>query len=266
MPPLRYRSGGTAKSIAWTLDKPAPDEMATIAVFDGKCARAYLTTEGTGDYIPYGLDALAGLANDILPELEKRLVAEIATQDVDPTVLEPLRGNTKVGALIESFGPKTKQEDIERLADLTDEELKRFGELEKTLADEDPQTSAKKIRLEIQRIDGLVKRIDGGCKLVSDEAVEKLQQLDKEAGQRRGSYGGGCAEATFRGASLARHWRRPWRRMFEAAQKYSVEAGLPRAPIPPHGRRNALSAVPARIGEGRRTSQTVSELRAAGHG
>lgn len=218
---------GTAKSVAWALDKAAPDEMATIAVFDGKCARAYLTTEGEVDYIPYGLDAVAGLAKVVLPELENRLATEIATLDVDQAMLEPLSGNTKVGSLIEGFGPNTKQEDVECLADLTDEELKRLGELDKILADEDPRATANKVRLEVQRIDGLAARIDAASRVVSTEAAEELEELDRDAVNATRAMQEAAQSLRSGEDLLPGTGDELWRRMFEAAQRYSVGGAYP---------------------------------------
>jgi hypothetical protein len=214
---------GKPSLISWALNRPAPDELATIAVFDGKCARAYLTNEGDVAYIPFGLDIVGGLATKVLPELERMLTTEIAGLDVDLSPLDVLRGKTKVGAVIEKFGPKTDAMELEKLASLTEDERKKLEALQKALSEEDPLAAAKKVRLEAQRVDGLAQRIDTACKAISDDAAERLKKLDSE-NIAAGKAVEVAAQQLRAGEDLLSGTGDDvWRRMFEAARKFSVE-------------------------------------------
>jgi hypothetical protein len=53
---------------------------------------------------------------------------------------------------MQSFGPKTEEGPLKLLAVVSDAEAERLAELEKTLAQEDPAATARKVRLERQRI------------------------------------------------------------------------------------------------------------------
>jgi hypothetical protein len=53
---------GVAKDAQWTQGKAAPPELSSFAVFDSRCARAYLDSEDDFSYVPYGLDVFEGLA------------------------------------------------------------------------------------------------------------------------------------------------------------------------------------------------------------
>lgn len=46
----------------WTDGKASPVELSSIAIFDSRCARAYVDNQGDFLYVPYGLDILEGLA------------------------------------------------------------------------------------------------------------------------------------------------------------------------------------------------------------
>ena len=53
---------GAAKEVTWANGKSAPQELSALAIFDSRCARAYLDDENDFAYVPYGLDILEGLA------------------------------------------------------------------------------------------------------------------------------------------------------------------------------------------------------------
>ena len=218
---------GKPQAVSWALNKTAPDELATIAVFDGKCARAYLTNEGDVAYIPYGLDILASLANKVLPELERMLSAEIARLDVDPSVLDGLRGETKVGVLIDRLGPQTDQKALLELAQVTPDEVKRLNELQKALAEEDPRSTAKKVKLEAQRLRGLSERIDAACRKVNDEIVSKLKGLDLNNIDAKKAVAAAAQLLRSGETLLPGTGEDIWRRMYEAARKYSLEVAYP---------------------------------------
>ena len=52
---------GTTAEVGWENGSIPPPELASIAIFDSRCARAYLDNEGDFAYVPYGLDILSGL-------------------------------------------------------------------------------------------------------------------------------------------------------------------------------------------------------------
>jgi energy-coupling factor transporter ATP-binding protein EcfA2 len=218
---------GKAKTVAWRLTDAAPDDLSTIAVFDGKCARAYVNSEGDVAYMPFGLDVVTDLANKILPALDGMLSKELDSIAVDLSILDVLRGDTKVGKVIEEFGPKTEEDVLTKLAALNDSEAAKLSELDKTLAQEDPSAAAKKVRLERQRMMELVTRINAACAVVSDVAVEKLKRLDAEDVI--------AAKAVETAANMLRSGEQllpgtgdeVWQMMFDAAKRYSTEVAYP---------------------------------------
>jgi hypothetical protein len=68
---------GAAKDCHWINGKPAPPELSSIAIFDTRCARAYLDAEDDFSYIPYGLDVFESLA-DVCRQLKTMVDAEYA--------------------------------------------------------------------------------------------------------------------------------------------------------------------------------------------
>ncbi len=224
--------GGQPRTLIWTRGITPPDELSTIAVFDKRCARAYLDNEQDVAYLPYGLDIVENLGQLVLPELAQRLNAEIATVNTDTAPFVDLLGDTAVGKMIASVNANTDSKKVTALATLTAVETSRLSDLEKTLAENDPKAKAKVLRLSAQRIDGLVFRIDAAIVWVSDAAVEKLKTYDAEA--ESASKAEAVAAAYFRAgeALLPGTGEQAWKDLFEAARRFSIGVAYPGKPFP----------------------------------
>ena len=53
---------GEPQEVHWIDGQAAPEELSSFAIFDSRCARAYLDKEDDFSYVPYGLDVFEGLA------------------------------------------------------------------------------------------------------------------------------------------------------------------------------------------------------------
>jgi len=218
--------------ITWKRGETPPDELSTISVFDGRCARAYLDSEQDAAYLPYGLDIVENLGQRVLPELTKRLDVEIAAINTDTMPFDDLLGDTNVGETIASLSAISDPQKIKDLATLTNAEITRLTELDKTLAESDPRTKSKALQLSAQRIDGLISRIDTAITWVNDAAVEKLKACDVEA--EKASNAEVVAAAGFRadGLLLPGTGEQAWKSLFEAARRFSTEIAYPDKPFP----------------------------------
>lgn len=225
-------SEGQVTSLSWSRDSSPPEELSTIAVFDSRCARAYLDTEQDVAYVPYGLDIVESLAQQVMPTLSRRLDNEIATVDTATTGLADLVGDTAVGQLVEGLSSTTDPEQVKVLATLSTEEQNRLVSLRKVLAEADPKAKARSLRLTAQRIDALRERIDAVVLRVDNDAVEKLKALDIEA--ESASQAEIAAAAQFRTAEplLPGTGEKVWKTLFEAARQFSTEVAYENQPFP----------------------------------
>ena len=110
---------GNSKSLVWKQTMSPPDELSSLAVFDARCARAYLDTEQEVAYLPYGLDIVENLAQKVLPELANRLDAEIVAIDTDVNPFADLKGETVVGRIVASLSAASDTQKLNNLAKLT---------------------------------------------------------------------------------------------------------------------------------------------------
>lgn len=216
--------GAKPATINWKKNGSGPVELATIAVFDAHCARAYLDLQQEIAYLPYGLDVVENLAQIVLPKLTEKVNAEIAATPTTKEAFSHLTGPTKVSALIEKLSEKTKVDDVVALAQLSAEESERMSELDKTLSEADPKAKAKELRLAIGRMNALKTKVESSASWVKSEAVQKFRAMDEEAEKAF------AAEAEAANALRAGEALLPgtgdvlWKAMYEAAKQFSVGA------------------------------------------
>lgn len=142
---------GVVQDVQWTNGKEAPPELSSLAVFDSRCARAYLDSEDDFSYVPYGLDVFEGLAK-VSRQLKTLIETEHSQSAVDLIAFAPLQGDTSVGKLISNLSAKTTTYQIDTLATLSPEDLTKHVELDKSLKENNPKEKANQFRLRARRI------------------------------------------------------------------------------------------------------------------
>lgn len=223
---------GVAASINWTADAAPPDGLSSVAVFDSRCARVYLSDEREVEYLPYGLDAVESLAKAVIPEVSSRLEEETARLNVDVSPFAHLAGDTAVGALVSSLSRLTKRAQIDALARLSEDDLQRMARLKEVLAEADPRARAKDLRLQVARL----KRVADHAKLIgdrlSDDSLDDIMRVRDEAqlaieNEREAAKVLRSGESLLPGTGDS-----VWRVMFEAARRYSMELAYAEKPFP----------------------------------
>lgn len=176
---------GEPTEYRWTDGKASPVELSSIAIFDSRCARAYVDNQGDFSYVPYGLDILEGLAK-VCTWLKERVQQEqrAAKPNVEPFAKLAL-SPTEAGLLAKGLSAKTRKDDIERLTTLSGEELARLDSLAKTLGEADPKRRAADLRLKAGRVDALVQRIEAAVTAVAQAKIDSLHALVDKSNQAK---------------------------------------------------------------------------------
>ena len=223
---------GTSSEVEWSRDATPPDRLSSISVFDAKCARSYLTAEQDVAYLPYGLDIVENLANQVLPKLSEKLEAEIERIDVSELPFEHLLGETEVGKVIEQLSVESDADSITSLGTLTEDDTKRITALETALTEGSPLEKAEESRLSAMRLKAYAEKLARPLVWVSAEAVEKLQKLDGEKVAAEDAEKK-AADALRAGEELLPGTGdQAWKLLFEAARRYSIEAAYPGEEFP----------------------------------
>ncbi len=228
---LDIEVGGSPVEVRWTGAGDAPAALAPVGVFDCLCARLYLA-EDEVLYLPYGLDIVEALANDVLPKLEQRLTRELSTLNTDATPFSHLHGSTEVGRLIEGLSHQSDREHLTKLGTLTPEDTKRTTALEQTLGDADPAAKAAELRLSAQRLKQLAQRVDDCGARIDEEILHTLKgaaqaSLDARDAEQLAAQQLSSGETLLPGTGES-----AWKTLFEAARKFSTEKAYPDRPFP----------------------------------
>lgn len=232
---FKVEKHGKDDVLDWERGRAAPDALSMISVFDQRCARSYLTAEQDVAYLPYGLDIVESLANDVIPELTRRLSAEISSIDTIVYSFNHLMGESEVGKLISKLSARTNPKTIEVLGTLSEDEEQRIIDLNKALAEADPIAKAGELKRFVSRLKNLAESIKKQSRWVNDDAVARLKKLDDETT---------TAELAEKNAALALQsgedllpgtGEQLWKSLFEAARKYSTEIAYPEKDFPHAG-------------------------------
>ncbi|MGJ8634487.1 MAG: AAA family ATPase [Luteolibacter sp.] len=224
---------GVLEEIAWSRDSTPPTCLSSVSVFDAKCARSYITAEQDVAYLPYGLDIVENLANQVLPKLSEFLDAEIVGINVDKSPFEHLVGNTKVGDAIKNLTVSSSIKAIEGLGTLTEDDIKRIADLEKALREANPLDKAEEFRRSATRLKIYAQNLTKPLIWVSAEAVEKLKGIVEE--KRIAEIAEAEAAESLRSGEelLPETGNQAWKVLYEAARRYSTESAFAGEKFPP---------------------------------
>lgn len=214
---------GVAKDVQWTYGKVAPTELSAFAIFDARCARAYLDSEDDFSYVPYGLDVFEGLAK-ICRQLKASVEVEQAQHLVDLTAFTPLQGDTAVGSLIEALSANTTQAQIDALSTLAPEELEQHAELDKSLKENNPREKASQLRLQARRVATIATNAINKGALVNQTVVTKLRGLADSFRTAQAASVLAAQEFKENEHLLPGTGGEAWRELFDAARKFATES------------------------------------------
>jgi energy-coupling factor transporter ATP-binding protein EcfA2 len=214
---------GVAKDVHWTQGEVAPAELSSFAIFDSRCARAYLDSEDDFSYVPYGLDVFESLAK-VCRQLKTAVDTEHAQSAVDLSAFAPLQGDTPVGRLIASLSAQTTEAQIDALATLSPEELAQHVALDKSLKENNPKEKAAQLRMRARRVASLAISAASKGALVDQSVVAKLRGLADS--YRTAQAAATLAAKEFKESEnlLPGTGGEAWRELFEASRKFAVES------------------------------------------
>ncbi|WP_321956320.1 AAA family ATPase [Paraburkholderia bannensis] len=213
---------GTAVDFVWKHRSESPAPLADISIFDTHCARAYIDNQGDFAYVPYGLDILEALVG-LCGKLKARATKEKAdSSPSDAAYAALINQTTAVGRALSGISKKTSREEIEKLAELSDDEVQRREDLTKTLSEADPKTKAREIRNQALRVKGLKTQIETKLGAVSVDKLQSLRELiDKSNAARKAADTAGEAFRSEPG-QLPGTGGEEWKTLFEAARDFAT--------------------------------------------
>ena len=220
------RADGTKVDVPWKAKGAAPEELASVAILDTRCARAYTNQEGELIFAPYGLDILEDLARHVFPRLERTIRDELHGINISDTAFEDLRpGNTDVGKFLRGLSNSTTNETLEEELQFSEENATRLTAVTAALAEKSPADKARELDELATRIAIVAKSLEGLEKDLSDDALAALREVDDDL--RAAQQAEALAAEQLRGNEglLAGTGEGAWRQLFTAAQAFVAAHG-----------------------------------------
>lgn len=215
---------GNAIEVKWVDGEPAPEQLSKIDIFDAHCARAYIDEQGDFSYVPYGLDILEGLAK-ACNQLKAMLDAEQAQTAANTAVFAALANTpTSVGKLLTTLSAKTKPEDVDKLASLSEEQLDKHAVLDKSLKEGNPKDKAQLLKLRYSHIAKLAERCATQLAKVSNAEAEKLRLLIDSYKAAKAAAELAAKQFKETPGQLQGTGGEAWQTLFEAARKFAIES------------------------------------------
>jgi hypothetical protein len=216
-------NGVQGDDVHWINGKTAPPELSSLALFDSRCARAYLDKEDDFSFVPYGLDVFEGLGQTC-KRLKTMLDTEHAQFAADLTGFNSLHGDTSVGKMISTLSAKTYTSQVESLAALTPDDLAKHVELDKSLKENNPKEKAVQLCLRAQRIAAIAANAISKGALVDKTVVAKLRGLADNFRIAQAAAALAAKQFKERESLLPGTGGEAWRELFDAARKFALES------------------------------------------
>jgi len=227
-----FRQGSQGDVKAWTTDSPPSDALASVSVFDARCAPVYLNERNDVAFRPFGLDIFDRLAM-LCVEVRNRLEREKAGLNALVPALPRLPEGTTSRHLLDHLTGLTNSDDIRVLATLSETDEARLAELkahQRDLLATDPKQRARDLISKAERVELLGRHIADLFTRLRVGAVTYLQSSAEALRAAQASLE--ILRTTALTADLLPGTGDDtWRRMWEATEMFSTVA-YPEYPFP----------------------------------
>ncbi|MFB3818965.1 MAG: hypothetical protein ACE147_14975 [Candidatus Methylomirabilales bacterium] len=228
-----YRVGEEERSFTWTDGQPSDPHLATVNVFDARCAALQVAAANTILYTPEILQAFAGLASAIDQVADVLRGTKRALGD-RPRALEDLRrtldSRTAAGQYVNTLSADSDTAVLAKLCELDPAEAQQLAALRRALAD-DPARRAEAEEARARRIAEFDAVAGAAAVELSDSACETFRlRLSERTAAREAAVV--AREAFAKRAVLAGLGTEGWRVLWESARRYSEKQAYTGQPFP----------------------------------
>lgn len=214
------KRNGESQNIFWrAADVPA--DLASVAVLDTRCARAYTNEEGELIFAPWGLDVVENLARLVYPRLTQAIRHEQEQLTTSDAAFADLKADkSSVATFLNSLSHQTTDEAARLIATFTEDDATKLATVESALSEKSPVERVHELRELATRLQTVAETLDELQSRVSDEKVDELEELD---GDLRAAIDAEVLAASALRAEeelLEGTGQGPWRVLFTSAQAF----------------------------------------------
>jgi ABC-type lipoprotein export system ATPase subunit len=215
--------------ITWSDDeKTVSNKLARLAIFDSKTASVHVDGENRVTVVPHNIDCFEKLAQ-ISDRLRDRLKSEV--DDLKRQLagaLPSVDQNTLAGALLAKLSNATKS-DVEKVCVWNPSDDERIAAISSLV--KDPLAEANRLGRILTAMNVHLAALTTAETALSHNNLNTLAALRTAAQTARAAASMAASDA-FNGEPLAGVGGDPWRILFEAAKKYSLERAYPGEKFP----------------------------------
>ncbi|MFZ5825388.1 MAG: AAA family ATPase [Bacillota bacterium] len=232
---IEYEEGANVKTLIRKVNTAPEPVLSTISVFDSGTARFYMANENEVAYIPSGLtlfERLVQAQNRLREMLQEEI--DLLQRDRPAFVESEFSTDTPVRQLLSSLSERTVPKEVLKWGSLTLGEEERLSHLEKAVATmqlTDPTKLARDLRRKAEDARRLKRLLDDVGQALRDESVQQVQRADLEAEAALEAARLASGEA-FAGEPIRGVGSVPWKLLWDAARKFSLEQAYPGLPFP----------------------------------
>ena len=230
---IGFKSGDKDDSYHWKDGLGGSAILASVSVFDSACALHYVEEANDVAFRPFGLDLLDKLAS-ACGRLKKIFDREQVALTVAAKDFTEFHGPTAVGKLLAVLNANTTAAAVEKLATLSNEELKRFETLKKQVAQieaDDPIVRAKEYKGRATRLEQLKKQLDQINTALSDVSIQNLREGASSVTTTAEAAKLASKEA-FEDEPLNGIGSETWQELWKVARRFSESEAYPEKPFP----------------------------------
>jgi len=232
---VEYRVG--AEPLSWTgalgtVNVPGPDALGQVGIYDQASGASFLAKDQAVEFLPQGLDVLHSL-REALEHIAKSLEKE-QSSDARSASLPALPTDTPAGQFLAGLSRATTNEQLDTASAWTtedDDTLTQVSAELARLAASDPQKQAKVLQAKAARVERLSKALNDAHRKLSDAVANRVVEVctAKTVAEQ--------AQALQASTSIAQDGLpgtggEPWRLLWAAARRFSVEAAYPKIEFP----------------------------------
>ncbi|MBI5821404.1 MAG: AAA family ATPase [Verrucomicrobia bacterium] len=225
---FEIEEAGKVRDEKWTDGVQSPECLGRFAVFDSKCARAYVSESNELAFVPYGFDILNGLGA-ITNEVKRRFQELARSSAPKPDALQPLIDDTTIGKQLSALTTTSNEAAITANAKWVAADDSLLSDKEAELANlraNSPQKTREALVAQKRRLETIRTELNTVAGAISDEKVTTIKNKVGELVKYQEAVAA-SAKLAFGDLDLSGIGGDVWRELLIAAEAYSTQEAYP---------------------------------------
>ncbi|WP_142849527.1 AAA family ATPase [Telmatospirillum sp. J64-1] len=227
-----FARGTNTDQFSWTPDGEPHSDLPSVSIFDSRSASIHVESTNEVAYIPRPmrlLEALADAADRIKAVLDSKIVTlkgQVPLAISNPT----LSTETAAGSYIFGLSAKSNISQLDKLAELSEQESVRLSTLETDFA-QDPKRAVARLenqRGEVERLQTTLQALIGATSSAAFAEINTLRKAHGDAVEAASV----ASQQLFSASPLPEVGQAAWQKLWEAARTYADTVAYPGRTFP----------------------------------